>query len=166
MDTDKAEHGVTGIIASKIARNFFKPTIIIVNDPEFENDPPNNLKIEGPNRGKPEREYVFKFSADDPDENQLYYMIDWGDNSEFDWIGPLNNREVLSISHFWSLTNTFTIRFKAKDIWDAESEWQTLEINIPKNNFNIFKFDIFNNNHNNPLLLFLKNLLSNIQKVN
>jgi single-stranded-DNA-specific exonuclease len=32
MATDKAEHGVTGIIASKIARNFFKPTIIIVND--------------------------------------------------------------------------------------------------------------------------------------
>ncbi|HEB32515.1 MAG TPA: single-stranded-DNA-specific exonuclease RecJ [Spirochaetes bacterium] len=32
MDTDKAEHGVTGIIASKIARKFFKPTIIIVND--------------------------------------------------------------------------------------------------------------------------------------
>jgi len=32
LSTDKAEHGVTGIIASKIAREFLKPTIIIVND--------------------------------------------------------------------------------------------------------------------------------------
>jgi len=32
LSTDKAEHGVTGIIASKIARRFSKPAIIIVND--------------------------------------------------------------------------------------------------------------------------------------
>jgi len=32
LSTDKAEHGVTGIIASKIAREFLKPAIIIVND--------------------------------------------------------------------------------------------------------------------------------------
>jgi len=32
LDTDRAEHGVTGIIASKIARKFSKPAIIIVND--------------------------------------------------------------------------------------------------------------------------------------
>jgi single-stranded-DNA-specific exonuclease len=30
--TDKAEHGVSGIIASRIARTFLKPTIIIVNE--------------------------------------------------------------------------------------------------------------------------------------
>jgi len=32
LSTDKAEHGVTGILASKIARIFAKPAIIIVND--------------------------------------------------------------------------------------------------------------------------------------
>ena len=32
LATDEAEHGVTGIIASKIARKFSKPAIIIVND--------------------------------------------------------------------------------------------------------------------------------------
>jgi len=32
LSTDKAEHGVTGIIASRIARKFSKPAIIIVND--------------------------------------------------------------------------------------------------------------------------------------
>jgi single-stranded-DNA-specific exonuclease len=32
LDTDKAEHGVTGIIAGKIARRFARPAIIIVND--------------------------------------------------------------------------------------------------------------------------------------
>lgn len=32
LATDKAEHGVTGIIASKIARKYSKPAIIIVND--------------------------------------------------------------------------------------------------------------------------------------
>lgn len=32
LSTDKAEHGVTGIIASKIARKYARPAIIIVND--------------------------------------------------------------------------------------------------------------------------------------
>jgi single-stranded-DNA-specific exonuclease len=32
LDTDKAEHGVTGIIAGKISRRFARPAIIIVND--------------------------------------------------------------------------------------------------------------------------------------
>ncbi len=32
LSTDRAEHGVTGILASKIARIFAKPAIIIVND--------------------------------------------------------------------------------------------------------------------------------------
>jgi single-stranded-DNA-specific exonuclease len=32
LSTDRAEHGVTGIIANKIARKFSKPAIIIVND--------------------------------------------------------------------------------------------------------------------------------------
>ncbi len=35
LSTDRAEHGVTGIIASKIARKFSKPAIIIVNDGEI-----------------------------------------------------------------------------------------------------------------------------------
>ncbi len=35
LSTDKAEHGVTGIIANKIARKFSKPAIIIVNDGEI-----------------------------------------------------------------------------------------------------------------------------------
>ena len=32
LSTDKAEHGVTGIIASKISRKYSKPTIVIVSD--------------------------------------------------------------------------------------------------------------------------------------
>ncbi len=35
LSTDRAEHGVTGIIANKIARKFSKPAIIIVNDGEI-----------------------------------------------------------------------------------------------------------------------------------
>lgn len=35
LATDRAEHGVTGIIASKIARKYSRPAIIIVNDGEI-----------------------------------------------------------------------------------------------------------------------------------
>jgi len=35
LSTDQAEHGVTGIIANRIARKFSKPAIIIVNDGEI-----------------------------------------------------------------------------------------------------------------------------------
>ena len=38
---------------------------------------------------------------------------------------------MISATHTWSSTGDFTIRVKAKDIQDEESEWATLPVTMP-----------------------------------
>ncbi|MFC1751145.1 clostripain-related cysteine peptidase [Pseudomonadota bacterium] len=98
-----------------------------------ENTAPNTPNIEGANRGEPETEYEFIISADDAENDELYYFIDWGDETSSGWIGPLASGEEITQEHIWSEEGTFTVRVKAKD--SDESEWGTLQVRMPKNKF-------------------------------
>lgn len=122
------------------------PLMNLWNEPP-ENNPPNPPTIKGPKYGKIDIEYEFNFSTIDPDEDQIYFYINWGDGNTTEWAGPYNSSQTLTTTHKWTNTGTFTIRAKAKDTYNAESMESTLEINIPKNKFNN--------------LLFLKLLKSN-----
>jgi len=68
-----------------------------------------------------------------PDDHDVYYYIEWGDDEIEDWIGPYESGEEVTISHTWAEQGAFTIRAKAKDIYDAESDWGTLEVEMPVN---------------------------------
>lgn len=57
----------------------------------------------------------------DPEGDQTYYMIDWGDGTSSGWIGPFNSGEIVSISHVWSEEGGYQIKVKAKD-QDEESK--------------------------------------------
>jgi len=97
------------------------------------NDPPDAPDINGPTHGEPGKTYLFRFVATDPDENDLFYYIDWGDDTYEDWFGPYDSGEEAPATHTWSAQGIYTIRAKAKDIYGAESEWGYLEVTMPKN---------------------------------
>jgi len=59
----------------------------------------------------------------DPDCDDLSVLIDWGDGTIDDWIGPYNSGKIISINHEWSEPGTYNIRAKARDIHGAESDW-------------------------------------------
>lgn len=85
------------------------------------NNPPDKPIIDGPTKGNPGVEYEFTFFTTDPDGDKVYYLIDWGDGTYEEWIGPYKSGADVVASHAWHL-GTYRITVKAKDIFDAESD--------------------------------------------
>ena len=98
-----------------------------------DNTAPNTPEINGTIQGKPRVEYNFTVVTTDPDGDNVYYYIDWGDETNSGWIGPFPSGEEIAQSHAWSKKGTYTIRCKAKDVSGAESDWSTLEVIMPLN---------------------------------
>jgi outer membrane protein assembly factor BamB len=91
-------------------------------------DPPS-----GPTSGKSGVKYTFTASTTELDGNKIYFLFDWGDGDFSDWLGPFDSGMVCSASHTWSSKGTYDIRVKAKDEFDAESDWSDpLSLNLPK----------------------------------
>lgn len=95
------------------------------------NSPPNTPFITGPTSGKVGETYPYNFVTTDPDGNNVYYYIDWGDDTNSGWLGPYASDLEKTASHTWSEQGTYTIKIKAKDILDAESDWGTLDVSMP-----------------------------------
>jgi len=104
----------------------------------IENDPPDAPSITGETNGKTGTEYEYTFNAVDPDGHDVKYFIDWGDDNT-EWTGYNPSGTDVKVKHTWDEQEDFTIKAKAKDIFDAESGWGYLEVTMPKNkafNFN------------------------------
>ena len=89
--------------------------------------------IDGPTNGIINTNYPYRFNTTDPDEDDVYYYIDWDDGTTEEWIGPNPSGEYLAVLHSWTEKGTYTIKAKAKDIYGAESDWGTFEVTIPRN---------------------------------
>ena len=90
--------------------------------------PPEKPTIKGPTVGKIGKEYDYTFSTDDPDEDEIFYYINWGDDQLDKWIGPYESGEDVILSHNWSSSEIFTIKVIAKDNCGAISEPETIEV--------------------------------------
>lgn len=97
-----------------------------------DNNPPNPPTISGETYGEVGVEYEYTFNAVDPDGDDIYYLIDWGDNStSYSAIFP--SGEELTRRHRWSEQGMYTIKAMAIDFLNAESDWATLEVTMPVN---------------------------------
>jgi hypothetical protein len=67
--------------------------------------------------------YEYLASTTDPDEDQIYYMFYWGDGTCSDWIGPYESGDCAAASHTWTVGDNYEVKVKAKDVYDAESDW-------------------------------------------
>ena len=100
------------------------------------NQPPETPTITGPTQGKKKVNTVYNFTTTDPDNDHVYYLIDWGDNTTSGWIGLYDSGADVKINHTWSTKGTFIIKAKAKDNFSGESDWASLSVKMP------FSFDI------------------------
>jgi hypothetical protein len=88
-----------------------------------ENTPPQTpAKPTGPTSGEAGVEYAFTTSTVDPQNNDVYYMVAWGDEVS-DWLGPYNSGETVSLVHTWDAVGEYSILVKAKDSLGLESGW-------------------------------------------
>ena len=98
-----------------------------------ENNPPDKPTIDGPISGKPGISYNYSFTATDPDGDIIWYYIEWGDETNTGWIGPFNSSETIIRSHTWITQGYYTIKAKAKDLYDEEGPEETLTVTMPRN---------------------------------
>jgi hypothetical protein len=81
---------------------------------------------------KPGYEINYNFQATDPEGEDVYFYVDWGDGSVEEWVGPYPSGEPILLGHTWTEQGSYTIRGKAKDVNGYESDWAEHEINVIK----------------------------------
>ena len=87
------------------------------------NSPPNKPeRPSGETNGKINTPYMYTTSTTDPDGDQVYYLWDWGDGSQSNWLGPYDSGAEATAEHTWTTKGDYIIKVKAKDIYDAESD--------------------------------------------
>ena len=66
--------------------------------------------------------------------NKVFYLFDWGDGTDSGWLGPYNSGVTIKASHTWNEKGSYSVKVKAKDIYDAESDWSNpLSVSMPRN---------------------------------
>ncbi|HHH77933.1 MAG TPA: hypothetical protein ENL18_01805 [Thermoplasmatales archaeon] len=99
---------------------------------EHINNPPEAPDISGPSSGSPGEEYSYNFVSTDPEGDDVYYRINWGDNSsDTIWYGPYASGEAVAFTHTWENMGNYTISAVAKDVYNAQSEWGVLGVTMP-----------------------------------
>lgn len=97
------------------------------------NEPPTPPEINGPAGGAAGVEYCWTFQSDDPNNDIIYYIINWGDGSSTETECEEPNIPV-ETCHTYQAQGSYTITAKAKECPDGlESEESTLTVTMPKN---------------------------------
>jgi hypothetical protein len=118
--------------------------ISITNNEAVENNAPDTPIITGPEEGITSEDIEFTVKAIDPDGDDIFLCFDWGDGSEEECLGPYLSGEDIIVAHNWTEDGIYIIKVKAKDLDNAESNWATTTVTMPKIKTLNFK-SIFNN---------------------
>jgi hypothetical protein len=93
-----------------------------------DNTPPEKPVITGPTIGNPDEILNFEVFGEDFENDNLSFLIDWGNNDSSDWIGPFSSGTNINIENSWDESGIYSIRVKSKDTYDSESQWSELLI--------------------------------------
>ncbi|KYK31062.1 MAG: hypothetical protein AYK22_02635 [Thermoplasmatales archaeon SG8-52-3] len=124
---------VVNSLPVEVAMEATKITIrVTIDGLYFENYPPEAPIIDGPTNGIIDTAYNYTFNSIDPENDDVYYYILWGDGHVENWDGPHLSGEDFEIEHTYTKSGKFTIEAKARDSNGYESNWATLEVTIPR----------------------------------
>ena len=104
-----------------------EPLVVTITD----NNPPNTPEITGPAQGIPGNQYLYNIVTTDLDGHNIFYFVDWGDNTTTGWLGPYVSGTQIHITHSWTVQGSYTVKAKAKDTMNAESAWGTIDVVMP-----------------------------------
>ena len=93
------------------------------------NGPPSAPEIFGSERGPPGENLSWGFSSDDPDDNLVKYIIDWGDGSG-DETDFYQDSTTVGVYHTYKEEGDYTIKAKAEDEKGLLSEESTFVVTI------------------------------------
>ena len=116
------EDGLRAAIGISSQTNLVPLAVIPTGNPILSN-PPEIPNLLGPSRGEVGSEYNFSTSTIDPDDDQVFYMFDWGDGEFSGWMGPHDSGAIASASHIWTAEGKYEIKVMAKDYNGIQSDW-------------------------------------------
>ena len=96
-----------------------------------ENLPPNKPTINGDTTVNVDESNEYSFKAIDPEGDNVQLYVDWGDGTNTGWLNPVTSGTTIKLSHSWDTKKDYTIKAKAKDVFDDESNWEFLDITVP-----------------------------------
>jgi hypothetical protein len=107
-------------------------TTLTIGNPNL---PPETPAIPtGKTTGQPGNTYLYSTETTDPEEDQVFYMWDWGDGNISDWMGPFASGQKATAQKSWAVKGTYSVKVKAKDSHGAESNWSNpLIVTMPNN---------------------------------
>jgi hypothetical protein len=115
----------------------------------FRNQPPTAPTIAGPHGGKPGESLTFTFNAVDPEDYDVRFIIDWGDeqNETTSFTGSGTDKTA---SHAWSEEGTYILSVKAEDEYGAigDETWGEIVIKKKGKSINRPMFQFFQNHPN------------------
>lgn len=85
-----------------------------IND-SAENHPPAIPSLSGPLQGASGVLYNYTVSATDVDGDDVFYLINWGDQTNSGWVGPFDSGTSVTLNHSWALKGTYPVIARAKD---------------------------------------------------
>jgi hypothetical protein len=88
------------------------------------NSPPNKPVIKNSDMfGKLEKQQHYIAKTTDPDGDEIYYRMDFGDGIITDWFGPYFSGGSFLHSHNFDNEGPYSIKAQAKDTYGEESDW-------------------------------------------
>ncbi len=90
------------------------------------NNPPSIPMISGPN-GSKDTKYSYAFGSTDPDNDDISYIINWGDNTANE-SGFLPSGHFISMLHSWAESGEYNITVTASDNQSSSSSKMTVLI--------------------------------------
>lgn len=98
---------------------------------------PTTPILNGPTTGRIGVEYNYTIFSTDEDDKDLWYTIEWNKNNQ-ETIGPFAAGETIQTTHTWEEQGSHKIQVKAIDSHGAESNWASLEVQMPKKTNSIY----------------------------
>jgi hypothetical protein len=99
-----------------------------------QNQPPTPPDIQGRTGGSVGEEYCWTFTSTDPDGDDIYYYIDWGDGY-ITTTDCFPSGTTVEECHTYSEQGSYIIKAKAVECppGTLESDWSTLTVTMPLN---------------------------------
>ncbi|MBU0496433.1 MAG: hypothetical protein KKC68_06465 [Candidatus Thermoplasmatota archaeon] len=86
--------------------------------------------ITGPTTGEPNELLNYSIVTTDPIGLDVFYTINWGDDTSTEWLGPFPSGMEIMVGHTWEAPGNYQIQAKAKNLDNAIGGWSYYPISI------------------------------------
>jgi hypothetical protein len=121
--TDWGYNGFFNIEYDKLNTNVGSINWVEYDPDDFNWPPIGSPKLIGPEYMEANIKYQFNISSIDPEGDNIFYNVSWGDGTHSGWFGPSQSGSVVKINHSYAKKGIYSVKFITKNEFGPESDW-------------------------------------------